>query len=282
MLNLNKLAKRPRVFQTVCGLTPQQFNDLLIDLEPLWTEAEYKRQAWPGRQRQIGGGDKAKLSLSEQLFMLLTYYRTYIGQVFLGLLMGVDDSTVSRRIRRLEPVLARVFRVPKRRIDLAADEVFGLIVDATEQETCRRPGSGYSGKQHQQTIKTQIHVTPDGLIKAVSASLPGNRHDKHLYDVSQTYIRGPDGKPIQPKKHGDLGYVGTACVTPCKKPKSRPLMMHERYHNRQLSPERIPVEHAICHLKQWQILADRFHNNLGRYNLIFRNIAGLRNFIQTS
>lgn len=282
MLKLTKLAKRPRIFHTLCGLTPQQFRELLAHLEPLWSEAERKRRSWVGRKRKIGGGDKPKLTLSEQLFMLLMFYRTYAGQVFIGMVVGLDDSNVSRRIRRLEPVLTRIFRIPSKRINLTNDELWELIVDATEQETQKRKGSGYSGKKHQQTIKTQIHVNKDGFIKAVSHSIAGNRHDKHLYDESHTYARAPDGKPKRVKKHGDLGYVGTECSIPFKKPKSRPLMMHEKYFNRHKASQRIQVEHTICHLKQWRILADRFRNNPNRYNRIFRNIAGLSNFIHSA
>lgn len=282
MVNINKLAKRAKIFHTICGLSPQQFNDLLKNLEPLWIEAERKRRNWIGRQRKIGGGDKPKLSLGQQLFMLLLFYRTYAGQIFIGMVMGLDDSNVSRRIRRLEPVLAQVFRIPTKRIDLSKDELWELIVDATEQETQKRPGTGYSGKKGKQTIKTQIHITKDGFIKAVSASIPGNRHDKYLYDQSKTFARGPDKIPMRIKKRADLGYVGTACDLPIKKPPSRPLMMHELYVNKIKAKQRIEVEHAICHLKQWRILADRFRNVTNRYNLIFKNIAGLRNFIATS
>lgn len=282
MININKLAQRAKIFHTLCGLTPQQFKALLTTLEPLWTEAERKRRSWSGRQRKIGGGDKPKLSRGEQLFMLLMFYRTYAGQVFIGMVVGLDDSNVSRRIRRLEPILAQVFRIPKKKIDLTKDELWELIVDATEQETQRRNGTGYSGKKGRQTIKTQIHINGRGIIKAVSDSIPGNRHDKHLYDVSHTYARGPNHVPTHVKKHGDLGYVGTACAIPFKKPRSRPLMMHEKYFNRQQAKKRIEVEHTLSHLKQWHILADRFRNTTNRYNLIFRNIAGLRNFIATS
>jgi hypothetical protein len=281
MVNFKKLSQQPRIFKTLSGLTPQQFKELLTKLEPLWSEAEQKRKSRPNRKRKIGGGDKPKLTLEEQLFMLLMYYRTYAGQVFIGTVVGLDNSNVGRWIGRLEPVLAQIFRIPQKKITLTNDELWELIVDATEQETQRRKGTGFSGKKGRQTIKTQIHVDRNGIIRAVSDSIAGNRHDKHLYDESKTYARAPDGTLIKPKKHGDLGYVGTECSIPAKKPKSRPLMMHEKYFNRQQAKKRIQVEHTICHLKQWRILADRFRTNPNRYNLIFRNIAGLRNFTAT-
>lgn len=278
---LARIALRPKTFHTLTGLTPPQFISLLARLRPLWEAFEYQRKNRDSRKRAIGAGPKPKLDLSGDLFMTLLFYRTYVGQVFIGLVMGLDDSNVSRRIRRLEPMLAKVFRLPTSRIDVTKDEIWDLIVDATEQEIERRKGTRFSGKKQRQTIKTQIHINRRGMIKAVSKSVTGNTHDKRLYDESKTYCRGPDGRPTRVKKHADLGYVGTACAVPIKKPRSRPLMMHEDYHNRQQAPQRIGVEHEIAHLKQFQVLSQRFRHRPGRYNLIFRNVAGLRNFIRT-
>lgn len=282
MINIKKLSKRPRIFHTLCGLYPEQFTDLLEKLTPIAIADEYKRRSWKGRQRKIGGGDTPKLSLAEQLFMSLLFYRTYAGQTFIGIIVGLDDSNVSRRIRRLEPSLTKVFRIPMKKITLTNDEIQELIVDATEQETQKRKGTGFSGKKGRQTIKTQIHVTPNGIIKAVSISIPGNRHDKYLYDKSKTYVQAEDCIPKRVPKRADLGYVGTSCILPMKKQRYRPLMMHELYFNRKQAPRRIAVEHAFAHMKQWRILADRFRHNMNRYNMIFRNIAGLRNFIHAS
>lgn len=279
---LARLALRPKIFHTLTGLTPGQFITLLAEVRPHWEAAEYQRKNKSVRQRAIGAGPKPKLDLAGDLFMTLLFYRTYVGQVFIGLVVGLDDSNVSRRIRRLEPLLQRVFRVPATKIDLTEDELWELIVDATEQTTERRRGTKFSGKKQQQTIKTQIHVDRRGLIKAVSKSVTGNVHDKRLYDESRTFCRGPDGTPVRVRKKGDLGYLGTDCDIPHKKPKSRPLMMHEKDQNRQHATERIAVEHAIAHLKQFGVLSQRFRHRPGRHNLIFRNVAGLRNLIRTS
>lgn len=279
---LARLALRPKIFHTLCGLTPCQFIRLLADLRPHWEAAEHKRKDSPDRQRAIGAGPKPKLDLSGDLFMTLLFYRTYAGQAFIGLIVGLDDSNVSRRIRRVEPLLQRVFRIPVRKINLTNDELWELIVDATEQPTQRRKGTKYSGKKHQQTIKTQIHINQTGLIKAVSQDITGNRHEKHLYDITQTYCRGPDGRLVRVRTKGDLGYEGTECDIPSKKPKSRPLMMHEKYQNQQHAKQRIGVEHEIAHLKQWGVLDQRFRHQSHRHNLMFRNVAGLRNLIQTA
>lgn len=279
MLNVQKLARRPKVFQTLCGLTPERFFLLLRDLEPRWEKAEYARKNWAGRTRGIGGGDKPKLTLPQALFMLLLYYRTYTNHIFVGLVIGIDDSNVGRYFRRLEPVLAGIFAIPEGKITLTNDEVWELIVDATEQETERRPGSGFSGKRKRQTVKTQVHVTPTGIVQAVSSSVPGNVHDKTLYDRSKPTMRDRRGRFRSVRTRGDLGYLGTNCDLPIRKPRGRLLTHREKRFNRAHARQRIPVEHAFAHVKTFRILAHRFRNPLSRYNTIFRNVCGLRNLM---
>lgn len=189
MLNLKKLYKKPQVFQRLIGLTSNQFQNLAIRIEPLFKESELKRKKTVNRQRKVGGGRKQMLSLEQGLFMLLLYYRTYISHVFLGMLVNMDDSNVCRYFRRIQPLLAKTFRIPERKIKLTENEVLELIVDATEQDSQKRKGSGYSGKKKRNTIKTQVIVNNDGIIKSVSKSIPGNIHDKRLYDNTKAYTK---------------------------------------------------------------------------------------------
>jgi hypothetical protein len=276
MLNIKKMAKRPKIFKTLCGLTPQQFNKLINKIEPIWNKAEYKRQNWKGRKRKIGGGRRKKLNLSQTLFMLLLYYRTYTNHIFIGMIAGIDDSNVGRYKNKLEPILSKIFKIPKKKINMSEDDILELIIDATEQESQKREGTGYSGKKKKQTIKTQICIDREGRIRAVSGSIAGNVHDKKLYDLSRTFTTEKTAK------YADLGYLGTKCIIPIRKQKSRPLMLHEHYYNKKHAKKRIIVEHAFAHLKKFHILSDRFRNRANSYNLIFRNICGIRNFIIAS
>lgn len=273
MINLQKLYKRPKTFQRLTGLTPSKFQELLIKLEPPFAINEAKRKKQTNRQRRIGGGRKLSLSLGQTLFMLLLYYRTYTNHVFIAMIMGIDDSNVCRYFCRIQPILARIFRIPQRKIDMSEEEILELVIDATEQETERREGSGYSGKKKKQTVKTQIVITPKGKIKSVSKSIKGNIHDKKLYDQTEVYAN----KKV--KKKGDLGYIGTACQTPIKKQKGKDLTDEEKLYNKQFGKERVIIEHIFAHLKKFRILSYKFRNKISGYNLIFKNIAGLRNFI---
>lgn len=261
------------MFQRLAGLSPDKFRELLEKLTPLWEKAELKRLSRRNRKRAMGAGNKYKLDLGQALFLLLLYYRTYVNHVFLGMLGGIDDSNVGRYFGKIEPLLARIFRIPERKIEMEEDEILELIIDATEQETERRKGTGYSGKKKRQTIKTQIAVTHKGTIKSVSPSVKGSIHDKKLYDQTKLYT------PQKVKKRGDLGYAGTPFLLPFKKQKNVELTEEQKRYNRQFSRIRVIVEHIPAHLKKFRILSYRFRNPIGGYNLIFKNVAGLRNFV---
>ena len=272
MINLQKLYKRPQVFQRLTGLTPNKFQQLLIRLEPIFKESELKRKKTTNRQRKVGGGRKQSLSLGQALFMLLLYYRTYTNHMFISIVMGIDDSNVCRYFRRIQPLLAQIFRIPARKIKMSEDEILELIIDATEQDSEKRNGSGYSGKKKRNTVKTQIMITHDGKIKSVSKSVPGNIHDKKLYDNTKAYTN------IKVSRKADLGYVGTSCQIPIKKKKNKQLTKDQKSFNKQFNKTRIGVEHVFAHLKKFNILNHKFRNPISSYNLIFKNIAGIRNF----
>ena len=273
MTNFHKLLQKPKVFQRLTGLTPEKFTELSKQLTPIWNRAEYQRKKRKDRKRKIGAGNKYKLTLDQALFLLLLYYRAYVNHIFIGMLGGIDDSNVGRYFGKIEPLLSQIFRIPERKIDLSEEEILELIIDATEQETERRKGTGYSGKKKRQTIKTQIAVTPNGKIKSVSKSVKGSIHDKKLYDATRIYTNE------KVKRKGDLGYLGTICQIPIKKRKNKELRDKEKLYNREFSKDRIIVEHTFAHLKKFRILSHKFRNNIKNYNLIFKNIAGLRNFI---
>lgn len=87
-------------------------------------------------------------------------------------------------------------------------------------------------------MKDQIITDKKGKIQAITKSVPGKKHDKKLFDET---------KPILPEKSnltGDLGYYGADGITfPNKKPKDK-----------ELTKQRIKVEHFFCKMKIYQIL----------------------------
>ncbi len=274
MLNIEKLLHTPRTFHALTGVTPEKFTELVHLVKPLWEQAEVERKKRYPRKRKIGTGRKYKLSFEVSLFLPLLYYRTYVNHIFIGMIGDIKSSKICQYFRRLEPALQKVSRVPERKIALSKEKILELIVDATEQESERRPGSGYSGKKKRQTIKTQIIIgKKKECILCVSKTVPGNRNDKKLYDWTRAVV--PEDIP----KLADLGYLGTNWKIPYKSSQLHQLTEQQKQDNKKHAQRRIFIEHVFAHLKKFHILKDRYRNPIGRYNLTFENICGLRNFI---
>ncbi|MBI4945039.1 MAG: transposase family protein [Bacteroidetes bacterium] len=269
-----QLKQSPDVFRRLTGVTVEKFYEIYHQLTPLYEAYEKKRLSRSDRQRAVGGGNKFKLELEDRLLMLLMYYRLYVTHVLLGFIFDINDSNVGRNINPLQPLLAKIFRIPERKVNLSPEEILTLFIDATEQ-TINRPSRGqknwYSGKKKKHTIKHQVIVSKTGRIKAVGNAAPGRHHDKKDYQQKKFVIH-----PSITKK-GDSGYQGTDLEVPFKKAKKQKLTREQKAFNRQHSRERIVVEHVIGKLKIFKILAERFRNPRNSHNLIFKNIAGIHN-----
>jgi DDE superfamily endonuclease len=288
MNHTDRLRKAPKAVRQLTGITPFAFDELLEKLTPLYDQADARRKDRPGRARRPGGGRKHALTLADRLLMLLIYYRTYVSHAFLGFLFGIDDSAVGRNINPLQPLLAGIFRIAERRVEISEDEIRELFFDATERPT-RRPKRGqrsfYSGKKKRHTIKTQIVVArqrkspgsdagPRRLrIVAVSGSVPGSTHDKKLYDESPV-VAAPDVK-----RTGDTAYLGTGLKTPTRKPRGQKLSDEQKAANRKLSIRRVAAEHGIGKMKIWRIASERYRNPVSKPTLMMKNVAGLHNLM---
>lgn len=276
------LKKQPTMFRKLTGLTIDKFEELFHDISPLYNEAEAQRLYKQNRQRAEGGGRKQVLSLEDKLVMLLMYYRLYLTHGLLGFMFNLHNSNISRHINQLQPLLAKVFCIPTQRItlpelDITEDQLLALFFDATEQQIHRprkNQRSYYSGKKKKHTVKNQIVVNAQRKILAVSKSNPGAIHDKKLYDATHMYTN----KEV--RSIADLGYLGVKSLElPCKKPKGKELTNEQKQYNKQLSKQRVIIEHVIGKMKIFQILFQPFRNPLHTHSLIFKNVAGIYNLM---
>jgi hypothetical protein len=292
MSHHERLMRSPQAFRSLTGLTPVAFQGLLAQVEPAWRAAQSRRRQRPNRQRRPGAGRKFALGVADQLLMLLIYYRTYVSHAFLAFLFGIDDATVCRNFRAIEPLLAGIFRIPERKVQLQPDEIREAFFDATERPR-NRPSKKqrryYSGKKKRHTLKNQVVVVRKRKkggrrraghrekrrlrIAAVSETSPGKVHDKKVYDRSRTVV--PPGVAA----YGDTGYQGTGLHTPVKKKPKQTLTPRQRRSNRRISRKRIVAEHGIGKMKVWKIAAERFRNPTSRHTLITKNVAGLHNLM---
>lgn len=135
------IVKKPLVFKRIAGISISEFEAIAEKCLPTWKMKE-KAKKLSGRPQKLKG-------LKNRLLALLIYYRTYITYEFLGYLFGVDETTVMRGIKKLEPMLAKAVAIKKDRT-LSADDLTVVLIDATEQPI-NRPKRGqkkyYSGKK---------------------------------------------------------------------------------------------------------------------------------------
>ena len=108
----------------------------------------------------------------------------------------------------------------------------------------------------------------------------GCRHDYNIYK---------NNLPVTPKQVVnvfDLGYLGVEkdfpgqlSALPYKKQRNQQeLSAEEKDYNMFHSKKRIVMEHTICRLKKYKILADVFRNKLRKYNKVSDIVSGLVNY----
>lgn len=264
-----KIKKRPQTFSRLFGISPDQFEKIMIKLHPLWVERIIKRYKRPGRD--------LKLSIEDMVLMLLLYYRCYMTQEFVGFLFNLDDSRVSRLIKRLEPLLEQIMSISKVKV-LSKEEAESLILDVTERPI-ERPKKGqkayYSGKKKSHTIKTEIRITANKRIVHVSKSQPGSVHDFAVYKHEPPV---PDGITA----YADSGYQGLDKLhpdteIPYKASKNMPLDEEKEEYNTGLSSFRVRIENVFAQMKTFRIFSDRYRNKRKRHHIKVNIIAGIVN-----
>jgi hypothetical protein len=162
---------------------------------------------------------------------------------------------------------------------------FLAFIDSTSEQQIPRPKNNrkrkvhYSGKKKRHTVKTQLMVNNRGFIIHKSSKEKGKRHDYDIYKVNHP------ATPKQVVTVFDLGYLGVEkdfpeqiSSLPNRKKRNKKLSKEEKEHNKSHSKKRIVIEHAICKLKKYRILADVFRNKLRTYNKVSYIVSGLVNY----
>jgi hypothetical protein len=110
MMNYTNLSQHPGMFWKCTGLTVDQFDMLFNDMEPMLVQAQEARLSRPERQRAIGAGHPFRLVARDHLLLAVIWLRLYPVHEVLGYLFGVSDSTVSRILDRILPLLEQAGR----------------------------------------------------------------------------------------------------------------------------------------------------------------------------
>lgn len=282
MLRYQYLKKNKTVFKAMTGLQVAEFDQLVQDILPSYAQAEAQRLSRPTRRRAIGGGPDFELEPRDQILLTVVWLRKYPTHEVLGYLYGVSDTTASRYLKRVLPLLTAAgrdtMRMPlpsrKRRrqlSDLLQDvPELAVIIDTFEQSVQRpqdrtEADGYYSGKKKRHTLKSQVAVDDlTGQIVDIAESLPGPTADLTVLKQSGLLDRLPPGVGGL----GDLAYIGIDKLhpqglgaTPRRKPRGKPRPAADVAYNTAFSQRRIIVEHTIGRLRRYEALSqtDRHH-----------------------
>jgi hypothetical protein len=216
---------------------------------------------------QTGVGRRWGLSLADRVLLTVVYYRTNLTFRQVALLFGMSKSAVHRVVDRIAPLLV----LPPATTPHDPDTV--LIVDGTLVPTHDRSVSA-SSKNYRYSVNMQVVIdanTRRGV--AIGNTMPGNRHDSRAYRES-----GVDQYSVGAHVMADGGYLGNPeVIRPYRKPgKGRKLPEWKEELNTVHKSVRARVEHALAHMKPWNILRNCRRKRSGvRYAT--RGVALMRN-----
>lgn len=221
MIDYETLAKQPRPFLALTGLTPAEFRHLLSAFEGAYARAHPADRTADGRPRQRwpGGGRQSTLATrADKLLFVLVYLKTYPLQVVLGKLFGLSTSQANYWLHHLLPILRRALDdlgvLPERDGTRLGTPPGGcprlrlVIIDGTERRRQRpkkpeKQALHYSGKKKTHTDKNVLVVS--GASQAVlflSRTYAGKTHDKRIAD--EAGLRYPADATL----YKDAGFQG--------------------------------------------------------------------------
>jgi DDE superfamily endonuclease/Helix-turn-helix of DDE superfamily endonuclease len=285
-LILNTLEKKPKEAKRLLGINYKQFIKLVDLAQQLHKERIELSETQKVRINRAGGGNKAKLSIQEQVLLTLIYLRHNPTFQMLGIQFEISESAAhyifhywqSILEKALPPsLLEQVKKYPSE--EEWIKEIIAsleLVVDSWESNRERpkdyqEQKSCYSGKKKNHTYKNQAIILPQGkdIVDVVLEEL-GTKSDisiwrKKRHQFSETQ-----------KFRGDKAYIGEKQIKyPHKKPKNGELTEQQKAENKESAKTRIYVEHLIRVIKIFRVGQERFRLRTRKYSSIMNTICGL-------
>jgi hypothetical protein len=279
----------PGQFKQMSGLTLPEFDELLEVAEAAAHES----------------GD-GKLSIAEQLFLLLIFLRQYSSPLMLASLFGISESTVHRSIRRtlalIEVFCQQQISWPSddevKEFVSARDDVivrFGDIpvvfsVDGTELKI-RKPmereeeRKHFSAKKKQHSVTLIAIVRVDGLLVYLSDPQVGACDQRHWNTLNlrsrfheKHYAIVGDSGFFFNRSHDRTAIYG---YTPLRSHAEESFRIE---HNAKINKSRCVVENVFAKMKEWKALrgTSRHYSSklpTGTFRSICRVVGGLVNYV---
>ena len=239
------------------GLTREQILDLCTEIR---SDTIDQKSPWP-----------PILGMYKSVVVALTYMRRNRVQAELAETYGVSQSTISRAITGLTPLIGKALEgyIPTAE-DLDRDTQY--IVDGTLLPCWSWASSPelYSGKHKTTGMNVQVACTLSGQLRWISDPITGNRHDTYCLNESNVLVSMDPANWM-----GDKGYVGNQMITPIKKPSHRELLDWEKAFNKQINKIRYVIEQVIANFKTWRIMHTDYRRPLATFATTISTVIAL-------
>ncbi len=310
MITYEKLCRRPEIAGSLIGLSLPTFNQLYAEFEVVHAErlrsAKVTRRKSQARQRAVGAGRRYRYDLRDRLLLTLFWLRCYMTYEVLGFFYDLNKTNIEDILKDILATLDAMTTFtferpsadrPKLKSPQAVMTAFPdvrLVIDAKEQRIQRPKNTKgddgqshdhqkpyYSGKKKAHTLKNQLAVRPDGLIEALSPSVPGGAtHDLTLLRETRLLAElASDEAAMLDKGYDGIqhDYPTNRLYQPFKARRNHPLTEEQKAYNRHLARYRIVVEHTNAVLNKFQVLVQVFRHARTSHTRLIRVIAGLVN-----
>lgn len=283
---LDYIEQYPERTKRLLGIDYQQWQQLTKNAIAYEQEQQNILEKNKVRINAQGGGRNPILSKESEICLCLFYLRQMPTFEVLGIQFEISKTEANDTFHKWLPMLRKLLpaslleelenKPQNRQMLCELLEEIELLVDTTEQvrqrpKNYQEQKKFFSGKQKSHTFKNSVISCPKGEdIIDVAVGARGPASDINLFRKQQL-------KFSQEQQFvGDKAYVGApGTITPTKKPRGRELTVEQKEENKQISRQRIFIEHLIRRLKIFRIAADKFRLNSENYQTVILTICGL-------
>ncbi|MBM0745679.1 IS5/IS1182 family transposase (plasmid) [Phormidium sp. CLA17] len=208
-----------------------------------------------------------------------------------GFLFGIGQTQAWEWIHKLSRILNQALgyekQLPERepaRLEAVLRECPSLefMIDGTQRPINRpkdpeRQQDYYSGKTKRHTMTNTLISERGGKVVFLSDTYGGRVHDKAICDGEQ-YQFPPGSSLWQDRGFQGFAPPGVTIRQPKKKPRNQSSSDEDKHHNREISSERVEIEHHISGIKRCNIVVHKFRNRTGYYgDDVMETACGLHN-----
>ncbi len=310
---LEYIISNEKLIKALTRSTKEIFDNTLEDLLQIIKKSNDSPHFRDDQDRKEESGNQCKLYIRHFLLMTQVRKSQDWGQESLGVVFGIDQSTVSNYLKLATKYDDELYAVTPHNMTkyistIKSKEEFkeivpgrdggeitidGTLVETTRPEDKEEQKKQYSGKGKMFAINTAMMINKQNYILAISDSREGSCHDltvlnQGLPDFGKWTDRMVTGKRIPSdsriRLNLDRGYTGiqnylrgVTAKIPHKKPKGKKLTATKKAQNKAHNKRRVPVENVFAHVKNWKRISGRYDGTAEEFNIEFNGICGMYN-----